>query len=213
MTAEFVRCTHGMGVIGQPCPWCLQIVTVLPSPQPVTVGRPPTSGVVVPGVSATREGAEAEVPVPHSGHPQLVPVPVPGTDTSPVRRPTALTGSPAPVPHPAHQARTHDPDTAHRAAWNINQHADIYRAILTVLLEHGPQTDYDLSVKVPGVLARGCDRIPAPMLRTSAGKRRHDLQQLGYVTDSGFRGRTDTGAKAIRWGLTAAGRAVLECAA
>jgi len=140
-------------------------------------------------------------------------VPVPGTDTSPVRRPTALTGSPAPVPHPAHQARTHDPDTAHRAAWNINQHADIYRAILTVLFEHGPQTDYDLSVKVPGVLARGCDRIPAPMLRTSAGKRRHDLQQLGYVTDSGFRGRTDTGAKAIRWGLTAAGRTVLEGAA
>lgn len=37
------------------------------------------------------------------------------------------------------------------------------------------------------------------ILRTSAGKRRKELAQLGYVVDSGTRRQTDTTASAIVW--------------
>lgn len=211
-------CTHGPTAHMRPgsiCSFCGNPVSAAEIVASATGnGSPRPFPSFVPGVPATLEGAAAEVPVLHSGHTRPVPVPVPGTVTSPDRRPIGpITGSPAPVPHPHQQARTLDPITSHEAGWNVNGHADIYRAILTVLFEHGPSTDYDLSVRVPGVLARGSDRQPGPLLRTSAGKRRHDLQDLGLVADSGHKGRTDTGARAIRWGLTTAGRRALERAA
>lgn len=43
------------------------------------------------------------------------------------------------------------------------------------------------------------------ILRTSAGKRRKELQDDGYVVDSGTRRKTDTGCNAIVWRITDAG--------
>ena len=105
-------------------------------------------------------------------------------------------------------ARTSDPITSHEAGWQVGEHADVFGAILGVLFEHGPQTDYHLSVLVARRLGLG-----APMLRTSAGKRRHDLMVRGLVCDSTFKGRTDTGARAIRWTLTADGLNAVQVAA
>lgn len=43
--------------------------------------------------------------------------------------------------------------------------------------------------------------------QTSAGKRRGELRDLGYVTDSGQRRPAPSGARAIVWQITDAGRA------
>lgn len=97
-------------------------------------------------------------------------------------------------------ARTADPDTAHGAALAAanTDHRAVYAAILAVVHEHGPLTDYHLSLHV----AR---RTGTPILRTSVGKRRGELRDMGLMCNSGHRAKTDTNTTAIRWALTPAG--------
>lgn len=90
---------------------------------------------------------------------------------------------------PVAPARSSDPETAHEAA-NANQEVRGEQRILVweYLKSVGPRgaTDYDVS-KALGIL------------RTSAGKRRHELVSLGYVIDSGTRRKTDGNVSAIVW--------------
>jgi hypothetical protein len=97
-------------------------------------------------------------------------------------------------------ARASDPDTAHQAAWAAHNtdHRAVYIAILAAVHEHGPLTDYHLSLHV----AR---RTGIPILRTSVGKRRGELRDMGLMVDSGHRAKTDTNSTAIRWANTPAG--------
>ena len=98
-------------------------------------------------------------------------------------------------------ARMSDPDTAHEAAAAVSdvQRRNVYRAVLEALVEHGPSTDHDLARYVSGKLGH-------PIGQTSAGKRRGELRDAGFVCDSGHKGIVrETGAKAIRWALTPAG--------
>lgn len=101
-------------------------------------------------------------------------------------------------------ARATDPDTAHHAAWSAanTDHRAVYVAILAAVHEHGPLTDYHLSLHV----AR---RTGTPILRTSVGKRRGELRDMGLMADSGHRAKTDTNSTAIRWAITAAGEHAL----
>lgn len=97
-------------------------------------------------------------------------------------------------------ARMSDPDTAHEAAAAVSdvQRRNVYRAVLE-LVEHGPSTDHDLARYITGKLGH-------PIGQTSAGKRRGELRDAGFVCDSGHKGIVrETGAKAIRWALTPAG--------
>ena len=83
--------------------------------------------------------------------------------------------------------RPTDPDTSHAAARTAsrrgpNQRLRVWRA----LIEAGDATDYELSV------ATG-------ILRSSAAKRRQELVELGYVVETPFRRKTDTGSNAVVW--------------
>jgi hypothetical protein len=77
-------------------------------------------------------------------------------------------------------------------------HRAVYTAILAAISEHGPLTDYHLSLHVGR-------RTGAPILRTSVGKRRGELRDAGLICNSGHRAKTDTNTTAIRWALTPAG--------
>ena len=114
--------------------------------------------------------------------------------------PGAHRGSPDRVPATPALARPSDPDTAHEAAAAVTdvQRRNVYRAVLEALVEHGPSTDHDLARYVAGKLGH-------PIGQTSVGVRRGELRNAGLVADSGHKGRTPTGAKAIRWALTPAG--------
>jgi hypothetical protein len=83
--------------------------------------------------------------------------------------------------------RTTDHDTAHEAADQAskrgpNQRRRVWEALKTL----GDATDYELSV------ATG-------ILRSSAAKRRQELVDLGYVVETPFRRKTDTGSNAVVW--------------
>lgn len=86
-------------------------------------------------------------------------------------------------------ARSTDPETAHEAA-NANQEirGEQRRRVYEYLKSCGPNgaTDYEISV--------ACG-----ILRTSAGKRRKEIQDLGYVIDPGTRRQTDSNSSAIVW--------------
>lgn len=105
-----------------------------------------------------------------------------GEANRPVRRRAVET-------QPVSPARASDPTTSHEAA---NVPADIRGAqrvcVYLYLLSCGARgvTDYEISV--------ACG-----ILRTSAGKRRKELQDLGYVVDSGMRRQTDSNVTAIVW--------------
>ena len=105
-------------------------------------------------------------------------------------------------------ARNTDPATAHEAANSVSeaQRRAVHLAVLEAIHEHGPLTDHDLAVKVSV-------KVGHMVIATSAGKRRGELRDDGMVADSGFKGRTPSGARAIRWGLTPAGEAFLIAAA
>lgn len=109
--------------------------------------------------------------------------------------PTVVSG--APIKH----ARNTDPDTARDAALSVTDphKRRLYDHILTLIFEHGPLTDWQLSRFLTV-------RIGEPVIATSAGKRRGELRDMGLLFDTGFRGPTETGPKkAVRWGLTPAG--------
>lgn len=83
--------------------------------------------------------------------------------------------------------RTTDTDTAHEAADNASKRGPSQRRRVWEALKHlGTATDYELSV------ATG-------ILRSSAAKRRQELVELGYVIETPFRRKTDTGSNAVVW--------------
>jgi hypothetical protein len=129
---------------------------------------------------------------------------------SPGRRPSALNGSPAPVPEPSlfdlfdapepypvryapvPVARITDAETAHMAAASITERAqhDAHAKVLALLAEHGPLSDFDL--------ARLTGRK-----QTSVGVRRGELVTIGLVVAHDRAGVSDTGSPCTRWALTA----------
>lgn len=98
-------------------------------------------------------------------------------------------------------ARRTDPATSHAAGASISseRRRQVHQHILDVLATHGPCTDFDLA-RLVGPL------VGYPIKQTSVGVRRKELVRLGLVADSGTRGSSDTGATAIRWQITTAGR-------
>jgi hypothetical protein len=98
-------------------------------------------------------------------------------------------------------ARVSDPVTSHQAAaaQTPAKMRDAHRAILAVLLDHGPCTDFDLARHVSAAIGK-------TIIPTSIGVRRKELATLGLVADSGHKGKSDTGSPAIRWALTNSGR-------
>ena len=87
----------------------------------------------------------------------------------------------------ARLARNTDPDTSHLAAETAsvrgpNQRLKVWEALNTL----GEATDYELS-------------IACGILRSSAGKRRQELLELGLVESTGRRRATDTGSSSIVW--------------
>lgn len=194
-----MNCSHGLGCFilaaGDICPVCRTIVAAAPM-------RQATRGEVSDGVDAPvghveppRELAPADEGV-TSGH---------GTPLLPGHHIAASTGSVlGATTSPVLAVRSTDPDTSAEAAWNVGDCRDIYLAIMEILFEHGPQTDYHLSLKLPAKLKNVSD-----VLRTTAGKRRGELRDMELVCNSGFRAKTDTGSTAIRWALTPAGERAL----
>lgn len=214
-------CTHGQPLwhhlaVGDLCPVCRTIIVAAAAPpacghrEGVTVtgpsqaahGRSPLA-IIATGVAAHRKGAD--------GPPPVVPAPV-----ATIADPAPTTATPCPDPLSAAggisqrqraqgagsalAARLTDPDTAHDAAAAVTdvQRRNVYRAVLEAIVEHGPCTDHDLARYVSGKLGH-------PIGQTSVGVRRGELRNAGLVADSGHKGRTETGAKAIRWALTPAG--------
>ena len=191
-----MTCTHHLGTPGRPCPWACGAVV----PAFVAAVAPPTAG--------HREGVSAGL-LPAERSPLAFfadPAPTPATPCPALRLPVAShdanashgAGSASLFDPPA--ARSTDPDTSHEAAENVTDRARraVHRAVLEALVEHGPTTDHDLARYVSGKLGH-------PIGQTSVGVRRGELRNAGLVADSGHKGRTPTGAKAIRWALTPAG--------
>jgi hypothetical protein len=84
-------------------------------------------------------------------------------------------------------ARTNDPDTAKTAAENAQHRGPSQRRRVWEALQRlGTATDYELAT------ATG-------ILRSSAAKRRQELQTLGHVIETPQRRATDTGTMAIVW--------------
>lgn len=83
--------------------------------------------------------------------------------------------------------RTQDPDTSHQAATNASKRGPSQRRrIWEALQKLETATDYELA------MATG-------ILRSSAAKRRQELQNLGHVIETPKRRATDTGTPAIVW--------------
>ena len=84
-------------------------------------------------------------------------------------------------------ARTTDPDTSHLAAKSASVRGPNQRLKVWEAIKHlGEATDYEISEYLQ-------------ILRSSAGKRRQELTELGLVEASGKRRVTDTGSAAIVW--------------
>jgi hypothetical protein len=84
-------------------------------------------------------------------------------------------------------ARTNDPDTAKTAAENAQHRGPSQRRRVWEALQRlGTATDYELATA-------------AGILRSSAAKRRQELQTLGHVIETPHRRATDTGTMAIVW--------------
>jgi hypothetical protein len=97
--------------------------------------------------------------------------------------PSAITGH---IP-PTRLVRATDPDTSHNAAENATRRGPSQRKRIWEALQHlGGATDYELS-QATGIL------------RSSAAKRRQELQELGHVIETNKRRPTDTGTLAIVW--------------
>ena len=93
-------------------------------------------------------------------------------------------------------ARNTDPATSHQASAYAALNAGTLRAVaLRELVAAGSQglTDFELA-----------DRLHSQ--QTSAGKRRGELRDAGLVENSGMTRPAPSGAAAIVWRVTAAGR-------
>ena len=88
---------------------------------------------------------------------------------------------------PTRLVRATDPDTSHEAAKKASKRGPSQRLkIWEALQALGQATDYELSEY-------------AHVLRSSAGKRRQELTDLGFVEATLLRRATDTGSLAIVW--------------
>lgn len=91
----------------------------------------------------------------------------------------------------------HDTSRAAAAMQTPTKVRSEHRLVLE-LLRWEPLTDFDLAERASQALGRKVKSV-------SVGKRRGELRDMGLVADSGLRGKSDTGTKAIRWALTEAG--------
>ena len=88
---------------------------------------------------------------------------------------------------PTRLVRTQDPDTSRQAAESASRRGPTQRRqVWEALKKLGGATDYEISLE-------------CGILRSSAAKRRQELQDLGYVIETPFRRKTDTGSAAIVW--------------
>ena len=88
---------------------------------------------------------------------------------------------------PTRLAKATDPDTSQDAAKKASKRGPSQRIrIWEALQTLGLATDYELSVHTG-------------ILRSSAGKRRQELTDLGHVVATEHRRNTDTGTSAIVW--------------
>lgn len=97
-------------------------------------------------------------------------------------------------------ARKYGHDTEHDAGARVGVRSGETRwAALAALYAAGNDglTDYELAIALD-------------VLRTSAGKRRHELACIELVVDSGQRRETDTGTTAIVWRITDHGALVFN---
>ena len=94
------------------------------------------------------------------------------------------------VVDPKRLHRSNDHDTSQEAAENASRQGPNQRVrVFRHLQLNGGRTDYEISQALG-------------LLRSSVAKRRQELADLGYVTDSGQRRKTDTGVNAIVWRLS-----------
>jgi hypothetical protein len=88
---------------------------------------------------------------------------------------------------PTKLARDTDPTTSKQAAENASRRGPSQRRrVWEALQQLGDATDYELSIKTG-------------ILRSSAAKRRQELQDLGHVIETPRRRPTDTGTLAVVW--------------
>jgi hypothetical protein len=92
-------------------------------------------------------------------------------------------------------ARRSDPDTSHAAADRhpALRHNDRHAALLAHYEHQAGLTDFELA----DIMGRQ---------QTSAGKRRGELRDLGFIEDSGLRRDAPSGSPSIVWRITALGR-------
>lgn len=117
-----------------------------------------------------------------------VPVWTPGHSIAELRAQQGV--APVPMTHTmtaTRLVRAHDPDTSRQAAENASRRGPTQRRqVWEALKKLGGATDYEISVS-------------CGILRSSAAKRRQELLDLGYVVETPFRRKTDTGTDAIVW--------------
>lgn len=217
-----MTCTHGAPHMthapGARCPWCGHtIATGEPRTALVAAARevahppvPAPAASSAPEVSGEREQPGGPPPVfstsgaaHRSGGLDITRVG--GTDRGHTTAalegfPGSLFDSGTPAAPPHRHARNTDPLTSLDAAQSITElrrRAD-HDLVLALLFEHGPLTDFDLA----RLASQRCGHM---VKQTSLGVRRGELRDAGLVVDSGHKGRSDTGARAIRWALTDAG--------
>lgn len=88
---------------------------------------------------------------------------------------------------PTRLARTNDKETAKEAADQASKRGPSQRRRVWEALQHlGQATDYEIAQHIG-------------ILRSSAAKRRQELVDLGHVTETPHRRKTDTGTLAVVW--------------
>lgn len=190
---------------GDRCPWCGHIIAAADVTHPQAAGRVEAVAAASPAEIAEPTPAATPQPSPLLGHHTPPGMGHPGNTSGSALHSLVVAGAPQGVgiraaSSPAATARLTDPDTSHLAASMPRATRLVYLAIVEALVEHGPLTDHDLARYVSAKLDRSVGQ-------TSVGVRRGELRdQYGWVQDSGHKGTTPTGAKAIRWGLTDLGR-------
>ena len=180
-----MTCTHGephmIHDTGARCPWCLHTIATGSSLPRLPVAAAGEVARHIPPGPAPAANPAPEVSAYSNGVGGLLPV---QCASGAVHR----------------RARNTDPDTSLEAAMSVTElrrRAD-HDLVLALLFEHGPLTDFDLA-------RLATQRLGHMVKQTSLGVRRGELRDAGLVVDSGHKGKSDTGARAIRWALTDAG--------
>lgn len=108
------------------------------------------------------------------------------------------------IPIPMSDARVTDIETAHAAAaaQTDTVKRSSHRLVLTLLAKCGPLTDHDLAAHASRETGR---RIG----HDSIGKRRLEVQRMGFVEKTGITAETPSGSQAMTWRITSAGKTEL----